>query len=60
MKEFSSGDMAEAAQKIRSEDSGLYRMEVRGTREQEKAADNQVMAEGQNLTTCILRGQHCL
>ena len=51
MKEFSSGDMAEAAQKIRSEDSGLYRMEVRGTREQEKAADNQVMTEGQNLTT---------
>ena len=51
MKEFSSGDMAEAAQKIRSEDSGLCRMEVRGTREQEKAADNQVMTEGQNLTT---------
>lgn len=51
MEEFQDQDLADAARQVRSEDSGFYRMEVRGTREQEKAADNQVLTEGQNLTT---------
>ena len=51
MEEFQDSDLKEAMQQIRKEDTGLYRMEVRGTRAQEKAADNQSLVSGQNVTT---------
>ena len=51
MKEFQDAGLKKAMEQIRAEDPGLYRMEVRGTREQEKAADNQSLVPGQNVTT---------
>ena len=51
MEEFQDSDLKEAMQQIRKEDTGLYRTEVRGTRAQEKAADNQSLVSGQNVTT---------
>ena len=51
MKEFQDNDLKKAMEQIQRKDLGLYRMEVRGTREQEKAADNQSVVPGQNLTT---------
>ena len=52
MEEYESDDVTEAVKKVLEKEDGLYRTETRGTAEQNKAADNDILVPGQNVTSC--------
>ena len=52
MEEYKSDDVIEAVKKAVEKEEGLYRTETRGSAEQNKAADNDILIPGQNVTSC--------
>ena len=49
--EYENDYVTEAVEKV-LEEGGFYRIETRGTREQNKASDNDILVPGQNVTSC--------
>lgn len=49
--EYEDDYVTEAVEKA-LEEGGFYRIETRGTREQNKASDNDILVPGQNVTSC--------
>lgn len=52
MREFKDNSVTEAVEKVIEGEGRIYRTETRGTMEQNKASDNDILASGQNVTSC--------
>lgn len=52
MQEFKEDNVTEAVEKVLEEEERFYRVETRGTMEQNKASDNDILVSGQNVTSC--------